>query len=92
MSSTTLQIFDLVQVQGHPWSAKVPISSLLMLEVWNVKPTYRKSWAENLLMWSDLTLDPPLQGQTRIAKLKRAYNSLTIGPSGLECEINVYGN
>ena len=24
----------------------------------NVKPAYRKSWAGNLLMWSDLTLDP----------------------------------
>ena len=23
-----------------------------------MKPTYRKSWAENLLMWSDLTLSP----------------------------------
>ena len=32
---------------------------LLVLEVCNVKPTYRKSWAGNLLMWSDLTLGPP---------------------------------
>ena len=31
---------------------------LLVLEVCNVKPPYRKSWAENLLMWSDLTLNP----------------------------------
>ena len=31
---------------------------LLILEVRNVKLTYRKSWARNLLMWSDLTLDP----------------------------------
>ena len=23
-----------------------------------MKPTYRKSWAGNLLMWSDLTLGP----------------------------------
>ena len=23
-----------------------------------MKPTYRKSWAGNLLMWSDLALDP----------------------------------
>ena len=28
---------------------------LLVLEVYNVKPTCRKSWAGNLLMWSDLT-------------------------------------
>ena len=31
---------------------------LLVLEVCNVKPPYRKSWAGNLLMWSDLTLSP----------------------------------
>ena len=41
------------------------------------------SWAVNLLVWSDLTFDPLLQGQTRIAKLKSAYNSLIIGPRGL---------
>ena len=28
-------------------------------------------------------LGPLIQGQTRIAKLKTAYNSLIIGPSGL---------
>ena len=26
---------------------------LLVVEVCSLKPTYRKSWAENLLMWSD---------------------------------------
>ena len=30
-----------------------------------------------------LDLGPLLQGQTRIAKLKNAYNSLIIGPGGL---------
>ena len=30
-----------------------------------------------------------LQGQTRIAKLKSAYNSLIIGPTGLQCETNL---
>ena len=34
-------------------------------------------------------LGPLLQGQTRIAKLKSAYNSLIIGPTGLQCEINL---
>ena len=29
-------------------------------------------------------LGPLLQGQTRIAKLKSAYNSLIIGPRGLD--------
>ena len=31
---------------------------LLVLEVWDCKPSYRKSWAGNLFVWSDLTLDP----------------------------------
>ena len=31
---------------------------LLMLEACTVHPTYRKSWAGNLMMWSDLTLGP----------------------------------
>ena len=32
---------------------------------------------------SVVRFDPLLQGQTRIAKLKIAYNSLIIGPTGL---------
>ena len=50
-----------------------------------MKPIYRKSWARNLFMFSDLTLGPLLQSQTRIAKFKSAYNSLFIGPRGLQC-------
>ena len=69
--------------RGYP-NLKVLITHLLLvLEVWDGKPTYRKSWAGNLLVWSDLTLDPSFQGQTRIAKLKSAYNSLIIGLTGL---------
>ena len=34
-------------------------------------------------------LGPPLQGQTRIAKLISAYNSLIVGPRGLQCETNL---
>ena len=35
----------------------MPITRLLLvLEVGDGKPTYRKSWAGNLLMWSDLTV------------------------------------
>ena len=30
----------------------------MVLEVYNVKPTYTNSWSRNLLMWSDLTLSP----------------------------------
>ena len=35
-------------------------------------------------------LGPLLQGQTRIAKVKSAYNSLIIDPRGLQCETNSY--
>ena len=34
-------------------------------------------------------LGPLLQGQTRTPKLKSAYNSLNIGPRGLQCETNL---
>ena len=47
------------------------------------KPSYRKSWAGNPLVWSDLTFGPLLQGQIRTAKPKSAYNSLIIGHRGL---------
>ena len=33
---------------------------------------------------------PLLQGQTRIAKLKSAYNSLIIDPRGIQCKMNSY--
>ena len=43
--------------RGEP-NLKVPITCLLLvIEVWEGKPTYSKSWAENLLVCSDLTLD-----------------------------------
>ena len=51
---------------------KVPISLLLLvLEVCNVKATYRKPWAGNLLMWSDLTLSPSF-------KVKRVQPTLKV--------------
>ena len=36
-----------------------------------MKPTYRKSWARNFLLWSDLTLDPSF-------KVKGGYPNLTL--------------
>ena len=49
----------LLQGQMSIAKLKVLITRLLsVLEVWDGKPTYRKSWAGNLLLWSDLTLDP----------------------------------
>ena len=34
-------------------------------------------------------LGPLLQGQTKIAKLKRVYNLFIIDPRGLQCETNL---
>ena len=47
----------LLQGQTSITKHKVLITRLLLvLEVWDGIPTYRKSWARNLLVWSDLTL------------------------------------
>ena len=49
----------LFQGQKRVAKLKVLIARLLLvLEIWDGKPTYRKSWAWILLVWSDLTLDP----------------------------------
>ena len=48
-------------LQGQMRIAKLKVlitHVLLVLEVWDGKPTYRKSWAGILLVWSDLTWDP----------------------------------
>ena len=79
--------FDLgTLLQGQMRIAKiVPTTRLLLVtEIWDGKPSHRKSLARNLLVWSDLTFGPLLQGQMRTAKLKSAYNSFIIGPRGLE--------
>ena len=79
--------------QGQKRIAKLKLlitQLLLVLEVWDGKPAYRKSLAGNLLVWTELTLGPLLQGQTRIAKVKSAYNSLLdfIAPRSLQYETN----
>ena len=43
----------------------------LVLEIWDGKPTYRKSWAGKLLVWSDLTLGPSF-------KVKRGWPNLKV--------------
>ena len=49
----------LLQGQTRIAKLKVLITRLfLVVEVWDGKPTYMKSWAGNLLVWLDLTLDP----------------------------------
>ena len=48
-------------IQGQMRIAKLKFGItrlLLVLEVWDGKPTYRKSLAGNLLVWTDLTLGP----------------------------------
>ena len=55
----------------------------MVLEFCNVKPTYRKSWARNLIMCLDLTMG---SCQTRIGKFKSAFSSLIIGPRDLQYE------
>ena len=54
--------FDLGPLlQGQTGIAKLKSaynSLIIGLEVWDGKPNYRKSWAGNLLLRSDLTLDP----------------------------------
>ena len=57
--------FDLGPLlEGQMRTAKLKvliIRLLLVLDVWDGKPTYRKSWAGNLLAWLDLTLGPSLK-------------------------------
>ena len=57
--------------RGQP-KLKVLITRLLLiLEVWDGKPTYGKSWAGNLSVWSDLTLGPSF-------KVKRGQPNLKL--------------
>ena len=64
--------WPLLQGQTRIAKLKMLITRLLLvLEVCDGKPTYRKSWAGNLLMWSDLTLDPSF-------KVKRGQSNLKV--------------
>ena len=48
-------------LQGQIRVAKVKVlitRLLLLIQFWNAKPTYRKSWAGNLKMLSDLAFGP----------------------------------
>ena len=57
--SSGVNRFDLGPLlQGQMWIAELKSPLLLVVQVWDGKPTYRKSGAGNLLVWSDLTLDP----------------------------------
>ena len=55
-------LFDLgplLQGQTRIAKLKSAYNLLLVIQAWDGKPTYRKSWVWNLLVWSYLTLDPP---------------------------------
>ena len=80
--------FDLgpfLQGQMRIAKLKVLITHLLLdLEVCNVKPTYRKSWAGNLFMWSDLTLSPSFKVKrwfTGFGELSFRWIQICIGSS-----------
>ena len=65
-------LWPLVQGQTRIGKLKVLITRLLLvLEVWDGIPTYRKSLAGNFLVWSDLTLGPPF-------KVRRGYPNLKV--------------
>ena len=57
--------------QGQPNLKMLITRLLLVLVVCNVKPTYRISWAGNLLIWSDLTLGPS-------SKIKRGQPNIKV--------------
>ena len=67
--------FDLGSLlQGQIRIAKPKSAYNLLIigpKVCNIKPTYRKSWARNLFMWSDLTLDLSF-------KVKQGYPNLKL--------------
>ena len=76
-----IDLGPLLQGQTRKTKLKSVITRLLLvLEVWDNKPPYRKSWAGNLLMWSDLT---PHSRSNEDCQTKSAYNLLIIGPTGL---------
>ena len=62
----------------------MPITRLLLVvEVWDGKPTYRKSWAGNLFVRSDLTLGPSF-------KVKRGQPNLKVLRTRLSLVLEVW--
>ena len=60
--SSDIVRFDLGPLlQGQTRTAKLKSAYNLLIigpRCWDGKPTYRKSWAGNILVWLDMTLDP----------------------------------
>ena len=63
--------------QGQP-NLKVHITHLLVLKICNVKTTYRKSWSGNLLIWSDLTLDPSFMVKQWFTGFELSFNKFAL--------------
>ena len=73
-SSGVVRFYPGPLLQGQTRIAKLKMfitRLLLVLEVWDGKPTYRKLRAGNLFMWSDFTLDPAF-------KVKQGYPNLKV--------------
>ena len=67
--------------RGYPIK-KAFFSQILLLEVWNVKTTCRKSWPGNLFQVLSLTPASRLNG---VVTLKRPHFSLIIGAIASDC-------
>ena len=80
LESSDVVRFDLgPRLQGQTRTAKFKSaynSLIIDLKGCNEKPTYRKLWVGNLLMWSHLTLDPSF-------KVKRQPNLKMLITSGI---------
>ena len=67
--------FDLGPLlQGQMRTAKLKSahnSPIIDPSGWDGKPTYRKSWAGNLLVWSDLTLGPSFKVKCEDSQTKK---------------------
>ena len=89
--------FDLEpRPQGKTRTAKFKVlitRLLLILEVWDVKPTCRISWAGNLLKWSYLNLGPSRSNdgsQNLVSCLSGAYKfALVLRCVGLVLHITI---
>ena len=69
----------LVQCQMRMANLKLLISRLLLvLEVWDGKPTYRNSWGGNLFVCSDVTFDPSFNVKRGWPNLKLLISHLLL--------------
>ena len=74
-------------LQGQMMVAKLKHaynSHIICPRLWDVNSIHRKSWAGNLLIWSDLILGPSF-------KVKRGYRNLKGPISGLLLLLDVWG-